>query len=275
MHVIIARNIGCCFGVKRAVDTARDLAKQYGRIYTYGELIHNSDVISELESEGIQAIQTLDEVWKGDVVLIRAHGVPASVYEECAQKGVILHDATCPFVAKIHDIVRERCKTRRIVIIGTKNHPETIGTAGSCDGAVVVSDDEDLDRIDGRESVCVVAQTTFMREKFLALAEKIKAKCPDTIVFDTICNTTRDRQEEAERMSRECDTMLVFGSSHSSNTRKLAEICKKSCDNVICVEHCGEDALDGVNLCGTVGIIGGASTPVEMIDRAINGLARG
>lgn len=266
---VIAHNIGFCPGVKRAIDMALSLAKKHGSVYTYGELIHNNSVIADLERHNIRAISSIDEAEPGSIVLIRAHGVPLSVYSECEKRGVRVSDATCPFVKKIHGIVAQNCKNRRIIIIGTKNHPETIGIAGNCDGAYIVQDESDICGIGEGEKLCIVSQTTFMREKFLMLAGRIREKNPDVTVFDTTCNTTRVRQEEAECISRTCDTMLVFGSYHSSNTKKLAEICRRNCANVYFAEHIGEDGQE-LHLTGRrIGVVGGASTPENLITDAV------
>lgn len=264
-EIRVAKNIGFCYGVRRAVDMATALSKDHERIYTYGALIHNKEVTDRLKAKGIYPVDSLHELKSGDVLVIRAHGVPEHIFDECKMRGIQVHDATCPFVKHIHGIVKEQCKARKIIVVGTKDHPETVGITGNCTGAYVVQDESDLHEIESGGKYCVVSQTTFMHEKFLSLAEKIKGKAADTLVFDTTCDTTEKRQAEAEKMSRECDTMVVIGSKQSSNTRKLAEICKKNCKNVLYIEKCSEYPLENNDLHGIIGNVAGASTPDWMI----------
>lgn len=266
MPIRVAKNIGFCFGVRRAVECAEELAKERNRvIYTYGELIHNGEVIDELIKKGIVPVNDLSELCKGDVLLIRSHGVPKAVFSECSERGIEVFDATCPFVKRIHKIVEKECKERQIIIVGMRNHPEVIGIAGNCEGACVVQNITELDEIELSKKVCVVVQTTFLRSTFTEITDEIKKRCDDVLIYDTTCDTTRKRQEEAEKLSRECDTMIVIGGKNSSNTRKLADICKKNCKNVLCIEKTTANTLENINFNDIIGLVAGASTPDRMI----------
>lgn len=269
MQIRLAKNIGFCFGVNRAVETAQKLVRESKRdIYTYGELIHNREVIERLRGEGVIPVDSLDDVPSGNILVIRSHGVPEAVISECKKRGIIVHDATCPFVKKIHDIVRSESRSKQVIIVGTDGHPEVVGIAGNCVGgkAVVVSSVEEAKMLDcDGKNVCVVAQTTCMVSKFVQISETIKKKCNNAIIYDTTCDTTRKRQEEAEKLSRECDRMMVIGDKNSSNTRKLAEICKKNCRKVVTIENSFDIALENIYFDGIIGIVAGASTPDWMI----------
>ena len=277
MKVIKAKSAGFCFGVKRAVDTVYEQAKTCsGPIYTYGPIIHNEEVVKDLEQKGVAVLRSeedLDHITEGTVI-IRSHGVEKRICDKLEAKGIRVVDATCPFVKKIHNIVRkESAAGRYIIIIGNPNHPEVIGIRGwAGDHAAVVESAEDIERIDFGKigKICVVSQTTFNYNKFQDLVEIIKKKSYDISVLNTICNATKERQTEARRIAESVDAMIVIGDKHSSNTQKLFEICRKACNNTYYIQTLDDLDLNQLGSVETVGITAGASTPNNIIEEVQN-----
>lgn len=273
MKVIKAQTAGFCFGVKRAVDQVYDLAaKEKEPVYTYGPIIHNEEVVRDLEEKGVRVLngkEDLLSVKKGTVV-IRSHGVAEEVYDLICENGLNLADATCPFVKKIHRIVRREGENgREIVIIGNANHPEVEGIRGWCVSKVtVIGTEEEAEEFEPNSDtgVCVVSQTTFNYKKFNKLVEILSKKRYDILVLNTICNATQERQVEAKRIASEVDAMIVIGGRNSSNTQKLYEICRKECKNTYFIQTLGDFNPECVNSVRSVGITAGASTPNQIIE---------
>lgn len=277
MQIILAKNAGFCFGVRRAVELAKSTAEKLRRtnpnavVYTYGELIHNRTVVDELRNEGIVPIQSLSEAQKGDHVIIRSHGVSKKAYAELRERGINYVDATCPFVESIHRIAAAAHESgERVYIVGDPNHPETMGINGFCDNeAVFIRSVKDVDLIEGDEG-CMVVQTTYDSAAFAEIESRVRAEHTEIKVHNTICNTTLERQREAEELSRKCDIMLVLGDAHSSNTAKLREICKKNCQNTVSAAKNCEISLDiSENTDIIMGVVAGASTPDSIIREVI------
>ena len=273
MEILLAKNAGFCFGVRRAVETAKSAVKEKRSkdpcavVYTYGELIHNRTVVEELRKEGIVPIDSLESIKEGDSVVIRSHGVGERVYDILRARGANIIDATCPFVANIHRIVNAAYAAgERVFIVGDKNHPEPIGINGFCAGsAEFIESIEDLEKLKGKEGILVV-QTTFDSKLFTAMEERIREEYPGIRVNNTICNTTLDRQAEAEQLSQKSGAILVLGDRHSSNTKKLLEICKKNCISSKIVSNKDEIPIDLFkNPAIIIGIVAGASTPDSII----------
>ena len=275
MEVIRAKTAGFCFGVERAVNTVYEQIEQYTSepIFTYGPIIHNEEVIKDLQRKGVNVLRSekeLDQLERG-VVIIRSHGVEKRIYEKLNKKGITIVDATCPFVKKIHNIVqKESAEGRYIVIIGNPEHPEVEGIRGWAGERVsVVQNAEDIENLplQKNEFVCVVSQTTFNYNKFKDLVEIISEKSYDIHVLNTICNATKERQTEAKSIAEKVDAMIVIGDKHSSNTQKLFEICASACQDTYYIQTL--DDLD-MNQLGsvvkTVGITAGASTPNNIIE---------
>ena len=269
MEVNLAKTAGFCFGVRRAVDKVYEEAGKE-QVYTYGPIIHNSEVVSDLEQRGIKVLHSREELEKisEGTVIIRSHGVAKDIYELIRQKGLHLVDATCPFVLKIHRIVEKaRAEGKQILIIGSAEHPEVEGIRGWCSKDVhVISDAEGLSEIDlGCKPTCVVSQTTFNYNKFQDIVEIIKEKSYHIEVCNTICNATEERQLEAKSIAHDVDAMIVIGDRQSSNSQKLYEISKKECGNTFFVQTLKDLDLKLFESTGKVGITAGASTPEKII----------
>jgi len=274
MEVTVAKTAGFCFGVKRAVDMVYDQVKknQNKQIYTYGPIIHNAEVVKDMQSKGVQVIHSEEELRgiSDGVVIIRSHGLPRRIHDILDEKGMVCVDATCPFVKKIHIIVqKESDKGRHIVIIGDDTHPEVEGIKGWANGPVtVIQSAEDAKKFPSNyeKGLCIVSQTTFHYKKFKELVEIISKKRYDIIVLNTICNATKERQVEAKSISEDVEAMIVIGDKHSSNTQKLFEICKKACKDTYYIQTLDDLDLNQLGSVETVGITAGASTPNNIIE---------
>ena len=268
-EVIVAKSAGFCFGVQRAVDTVYN---QCGgkNVFTYGPIIHNEEVVKDLENKGVHVINSADEINDDSTVIIRSHGVSKDVYDSLHEKNVNIVDATCPFVLKIHNIVKTESENgSQIVIIGNEKHPEVEGIMGwSVTPVHVVDSIEKAQKLvlDKEKKVCVVSQTTFNYKKFQDLVEILDKKRYDRIVVNTICNATEERQTEARQIAGKVDAMIVIGGSHSSNTQKLFEICRKECENTYYIQTVHDLDLEVLRSTGLVGITAGASTPKKIIE---------
>ncbi|MBQ7960281.1 MAG: 4-hydroxy-3-methylbut-2-enyl diphosphate reductase, partial [Clostridia bacterium] len=278
MEIKIADKAGFCFGVDRAVKIAYDTAgSETRKIYTYGMLIHNRDVTSELEEMGVCCAETIEDIPEGAVVIIRAHGISEQEYRRIEMKNAEIIDATCPFVKRIHKIaMEEHSKGRQVVIAGDRNHPEVKGINGWCDNsAIIVGTDENYEEIllkNAEIPISLVAQTTMRKEKVKKIEKTLKKHFTNVDFFDTICSATEERQLAAAKLSEECDVMFVFGGRNSSNTEKLFEICREGCRETYKVENAKElnelaHLLKNKNI-KKVGITAGASTPDKVIKEA-------
>ncbi len=269
--IILAKSAGFCFGVQRAVNTVYELIGE-DNIYTYGPIIHNEEVVSDLEHKGVKVIGDSSQLEDDDSakVVIRSHGVSKQVYDDIEKKHAHIVDATCPFVLKIHNIVKRQSEAgAQIVIIGNENHPEVQGIMGWCVNTPVVIDTaekaENL-RLDCDKNVCIVSQTTFNYNKFKELVEIIDEKGYNTIISNTICNATEERQTEAREIAKQVDAMIVIGGKSSSNTRKLYEICKGECENTYYIQTISDLDLSVLAMAECIGITAGASTPNNIIE---------
>ena len=273
MEVITAKSAGFCFGVKRAVEKVYEVAdRKNDPVYTYGPIIHNEEVVKDLEKKGVSVLETEEELKNltEGTVIIRSHGVPRRIYDQIREQGLDYVDVTCPFVLKIHRIVERESKAgRHIVIIGNRTHPEVEGIKGWCHGPVtVISDEDEAENLAvlPEEKLCIVSQTTFNYNKFQELVEILAKKRYDRIVLNTICSATEERQLEARQIACEADTMIVIGGRHSSNTQKLYEICRKECKNTYYIQTLVDLDTRPFQCIGCVGITAGASTPNNIIE---------
>ena len=279
MNVELAKTAGFCFGVKRAVDTVYQQIEQYRgeKIFTYGPIIHNEEVIKDLRSHGVEVLNDEEELKTADadVVVIRSHGVAKYIYDILEERGITCVDATCPFVKKIHKIVAEKsAEGSYIVIVGNGEHPEVQGIRGwAGEQVTVVQTQEDAERFelpDKDQKVCIVAQTTFNYNKFKELVEIISKKRYDIVVLNTICNATKERQTEARQIAARVDAMVVIGDKRSSNTQKLFEICKEECLNTYYIQTLDDLDINQLRSVESVGITAGASTPNKIIEEGQN-----
>ena len=272
MEVTLAKTAGFCFGVKRAVDKVYELADKEDKVYTFGPIIHNEEVVRDLESKGVQVLNSSDELTEvtDGIVVIRSHGVPKEVYQLMEEKQIRYADATCPFVRKIHKLVEKHSREgRRIVIVGNDHHPEVEGITGWClTPPIVISTTEEAGNlpISQSEPICVVSQTTFNYNKFKDIVEILEKKRYDRIVLNTICSATEERQEEAVRLASQVDAMIVIGGKTSSNTQKLFEICSNACENTYYIQTLVDLDIKPFQSFRHVGITAGASTPNKIIE---------
>ncbi|MCQ2547410.1 MAG: bifunctional 4-hydroxy-3-methylbut-2-enyl diphosphate reductase/30S ribosomal protein S1 [Clostridia bacterium] len=272
-EIIKSKYIGFCFGVKEAIRKAEQLAEAKDEneiIYTFGPLIHNQAVISELEDIGVKSVESLEGL-EGATCIIRSHGQTKDFYEKAKTCNIKLVDATCPFVAKIHKLVEKAYEDgKQIIIIGDKNHPEVIGINGWCENsAFIVNSAEDLADFESDKELFVVCQTTIKKDLADEINNELLKKNMKFEFSNTICNATSDRQKDCQKLATKCDAMLVLGDSHSSNTKKLYEIASKACENTFFVENIDDIPLKKMSKYSKIGIVTGASTPESIITEVI------
>ena len=275
MEVRIADNAGFCFGVKRAMKIAWDELenKSENNIYSLGPLIHNKQAVDRYKEKGLVEMDNLETIPSESKLIIRSHGVAEKVYTESKAKNMEIVDTTCPFVKKIHDIVKDFSdRGYKIIIVGNANHPEIIGINGWCNNeAIVINKLEEIDDItfDPTQIYCVVSQTTANLESFDKIVQKLKTKINNLTVKNTICFATKERQISAIDLAREVDCMVVIGGKHSSNTQKLVNICK---DLVPTFSIETKEELEKEKFAGfkVAGVTAGASTPDWIIEEVIN-----
>ncbi len=291
VKVVTAKNAGFCFGVRRAVDTVNELrSKTDKKIYTIGELIHNSVFVDRLKEQNIfvveeEDIQALESEKDNIILVVRAHGIKKELVEYLDKKGFEYVNATCPYVERIHEIVDKNTHDAKLcVVMGDKKHPEAVGTISyaRCD-AVVCSDEEELrenleHKLTSFEDCFVLtSQTTYNNEKYVNCQKLAKKLYTNSKIFDTICSVTEKRQNEVVKLSEECDVMLVVGGKKSSNTKKLFDISSEHCKAAFLIETASEiDEAEIARLCKeslmqpkkvfTVGITAGASTPDDILE---------
>lgn len=278
MEVKLAKTAGFCFGVKRAVETVYEQVKecQDEKIYTYGPIIHNEEVVNDLRNKGVEVIRTEEELREltSGVVIIRSHGVPKRIYDMLDEQGLRCVDATCPFVKKIHRIVEKESKDgRHIIIIGDAMHPEVQGIKGWSETEVtIIKTEQEAEEFElsSNVGICIVSQTTFNYNKFKYLVEIISKKSYNISVLNTICNATKERQTEAASIANEVDAMIVIGDKHSSNTQKLFEICHSACKDTYYIQTLDDLDMNQLKSVKTVGITAGASTPNNIIEEVQN-----
>ena len=275
MQIILAKTAGFCFGVNRAVKLTYELLEQGRPVATLGPLIHNPQVVEDLESKGAITCDSVDDVPDGCEVVIRSHGVGQSVYDKISTRRLAYHDATCPFVTKIHKIAaRAGAEGAMLLVAGDAKHPEVQGIVGHTTGKVEVFAnlaelEKLLPELTQQKSIFAVAQTTFNVQSWETCEEFLKNQCTNAKIFDTICNATWARQQEAEDLSQKCDHMVVIGGHHSSNTQKLLQVAARH-TKAINVETADELDKDWLNGARIVGVTAGASTPSSIIEEVLN-----
>ena len=276
MEVIVAKSAGFCFGVKRAVETVYAEVEKGKKIYTFGPIIHNEEVVKDLEEKGVVVLESeedLQNLTEGTVI-IRSHGVEKRIQKMIEDKGLECIDATCPFVKRIHRIVEDAGnENKEVIIAGNAGHPEVEGIVGWTDAkTTILESKEEAEQFERKtdSEICMVSQTTFNYKKFQDIVEIFEKKGYNGSVVNTICNATEERQTEAREIAASVDVMIVIGGKHSSNTRKLYEICKQECENTYFIQTLDDLHLDIPKSVRLVGITAGASTPKNIIEEVQN-----
>ncbi len=274
-NIKIAESAGFCFGVKIAVDSAIEAGKNYGKAFTNGPIIHNKQVVQFLEGLNVKELKSYDDLKEGDTILIRSHGVPPKTEKMLKDIGVNLIDATCPFVKKVHEKVRQLVEEGYfVIIIGEEGHPEVVGILGHLEevggkGIVVENMDDLIRKFPKRNRVGVVAQTTQNEEFFEEAVGYIASNVEELKVFNTICDATSVRQEEVKRIAKEVDLMIIIGGKHSGNTRRLAQISKALNPNTYHIEKAEELKDEWFQGVENIGVSAGASTPDWIIKEVV------
>ena len=286
MEIIVGRNAGFCYGVKRAVEGAEKQIENNNTIYCLGEIVHNKQVVDGLKNKGLIFVDTIDEIINNNInnnskkVIIRAHGVSKDIYLKARDDEIEIIDYTCPNVLRIHDIAEEYSKNGYFVfLIGMENHPEILGTKSYCgNNYKIISDEKNLERImddfynANINKLLIISQTTFSLEKFNRITNRIKELLNDNIeliIKNTICLATEQRQKETARLSKEVEGMIIIGGKKSSNTKKLYEIANNNCKNAILIETKDELEKSKLAKLKKIGIMAGASTPQDSIDKVV------
>ena len=272
MSVRVAKSAGFCFGVSRAVELVEKAVQEGRKVATLGPIIHNRHVVDKFEKMGVRVIEAPEEALPGETVIIRSHGISRAVYERLEAQKVEIIDATCPFVKRIHTIVSRASEEGRLpIIIGTPTHPEVEGIAGWCGDCRVFQDVSELEnwvkseKISRDLAICMVSQTTSTESLWKLCGEFAKKQFTNLKIFDTICRATEYRQSEAAELSGVCQAMVVVGDPKSSNTGRLAMICREHCDKVFLVDNAAELKAEDFSGFTDVGITAGASTPAWII----------
>ena len=272
MSIQVAKSAGFCFGVNRAVELVENAARGAEKVCTLGPIIHNRHAVAHFEDMGVSVIEKPADAKAGQTVVIRSHGVTKAVYEALENQGVNIIDATCPFVKRIHQLVSAASEEGRLpVIIGTRSHPEVEGIAGWCGECRIFENPEELENWIKKENIppdlpiCMVCQTTSTESLWKICTQIAKKMFTNVKIFDTICKATEFRQRDAADLSRVCQAMVVVGDTKSSNTGRLAMICREHCDKVFLVDNAAELKKEDFIGVHQVGITAGASTPAWII----------
>lgn len=276
MKIIVAEHSGLCYGVRRALTTARRTRRaRAGRVTTLGDLIHNPRVVAGLAAEGIGSAETPEEVPAGTVV-IRSHGVSPEVTRRLRRRRIDVVDATCPIVQNIQRLVEALARRgREVVIVGHREHPETRGLVGYSRGrGVVVEDEAQARRLPVRKARAVLAQSTQGLEAFERVVAALVGRTRELTVHNTICDSTRTRQKATAELAGRVDAMFIVGGRRSSNTARLYEISKRLRPRTFFIESAGQITPAMLRGARTVGVSGGASTPPEAIQEAVDAIER-
>lgn len=278
MEIILGKSSGFCFGVKNAIDGAEKELKNNSSVYCLGEIIHNEEVIKDLESKGLVIVDNIEDA--KDTVIVRSHGVPKDVYDTAKTENIKLLDYTCPFVLKIHETAFKYSQNDYFIfLLGVKTHPETIGSISFCgNNSYLIENLDDISlalnkfKNSNLKNLLIISQTTFSVSLFENIVNEIKKHVNPNVnleIKNTICNTTSIRQKETEDIAKKVDLMIVIGGKHSSNTKKLYEVAKENCKNSILIQtknDLNHEYLQGFN---KIGIIAGASTPQNIIEDVV------
>lgn len=279
MEIILGKTSGFCGGVIRSVMESEKVLDKYSIVFCLGELVHNKQVVGNLEDRGMKVVDSLDEVPEGSHVILRAHGVPKEVYEVALKRNIDLIDLTCPKVLKVHDEAKKYEKEGYyIVVTGKSTHPEVIGIKSYCGvNSCVIENIEELDNVidnikmSGIEKVAIISQTTYSMKKFDMIVKKLKEELVgyNILINNTICPATEMRQKETEELASKVDAMIIIGGKNSSNTKKLYDLSSALCKNSFIIETV-DDLKEDLSIFNKIGIMAGASTPKSSVDAVIN-----
>ena len=278
MEIRLAKTAGFCFGVNRAVQLVDRLVDEGAKVATLGPLIHNPQAVERMRSQGVLVVDRVKDVPSGYQVVVRSHGVPRSIYDEIEARGLTCQDATCPFVKKIQDIAAKAEADGAVLLVaGNADHPEVQGIVGHTRGEVFVFGDLSALQAwkgpsDPQKPIYAVAQTTFQVTKWRESSEFLKKAYTNARIFDTICNATWARQQEAEDLSQQCDIIVVIGGHHSSNTQKLVQVAAEH-TRAVTVETASELRPEWFADVKTAGVTAGASTPSSIIEEVLNSMS--
>ena len=271
MKILLAKNAGYCFGVRDAVDMAYDTAKEHGDVYMLGHIVHNENVVNDLDKAGAKVVDSLDKVPEGRPVLLRAHGTHVDIWKEAKQKNMNIVDATCPLVRDIHDEIKQlEADGRKIIIIGDHGHDEVVGIASQVKNPMIVATPEEAIKLRKTKRAGVVSQSTQTIENVQEIVNILMNKVVDLRFINTICFPTKRNQEQIKELSEKCDVMFVIGSFTSANSKRLTDLSKernKRSYQVTCALDINEKWLED---CNVVGISAGASTPDNIIKEVID-----
>jgi|TARA_B100001741_G_scaffold19956_1_gene14921 4-hydroxy-3-methylbut-2-enyl diphosphate reductase len=270
MKILLAKNAGYCFGVRDAVDMAYDTAKEHGDVYMLGHIVHNENVVNDLDKAGAKVVDSLDKVPEGRPVLLRAHGTHVDIWKEAKQKNMNIVDATCPLVRDIHDEIKQlEADGRKIIIIGDHGHDEVVGIASQVKNPMIVATPEEAIKLRKTKRAGVVSQSTQTIENVQEIVNILMNKVVDLRFINTICFPTKRNQEQIKELSEKCDVMFVIGSFTSANSKRLTDLSKernKRSYQVTCALDINEKWLED---CNVVGISAGASTPDNIIEEVL------
>jgi len=273
MKIFLAKDAGYCFGVRDAVNLAYESAEKYGDVYMLGDIVHNENVIKDLNQAGAKVVSSLDEVPDGKPILFRAHGTPIETWSDADKKNMNIVDATCPLVKEIHEeVVKFAKEGRKIIIIGDHGHDEVVGISSQVDDAIIVSNTDEAMKLRKMKRVGVVTQSTQTIENVQAIINILMTKVFDLRFVNTICFPTKRNQSQIKELSRECDVMIVIGSFTSANSKRLtllAQEINKKTFQITCADEIKPKWFDGAN---SVGLSAGASTPDSIINEVLKRL---
>ncbi|MAR96588.1 MAG: 4-hydroxy-3-methylbut-2-enyl diphosphate reductase [Candidatus Marinimicrobia bacterium] len=271
MKILLAKNAGYCFGVRDAVNMAYDTAEKHGDVYMLGHIVHNENVVEDLDKAGAKVVDSLSDVPEGRPVLLRAHGTHVDVVEEAKNKKMNIVDATCPLVRDIHDEIKAlENDGRKIIIIGDHGHDEVIGIASQVKNPTIIATAEEANQLRKTKRAGVVSQSTQTIENVQDIVNILMSKVVDLRFINTICFPTKRNQEQIKELSKQCDVMFIIGSFTSANSKRLTDLSNernKRSFQVTCASDINEKWLED---CTTVGISAGASTPDNIIDEVLN-----
>ncbi|PIU83662.1 MAG: 4-hydroxy-3-methylbut-2-enyl diphosphate reductase [Elusimicrobia bacterium CG06_land_8_20_14_3_00_38_11] len=270
MKILIAKNSGFCFGVRRAVNIALGVSKKSGSVYTIGPIIHNPQVVGELENKGVKVVQKLSDIKTGSII-IRAHGVPKNIFDEAKAKGIKILDATCPFVTRSKNYAEKLAKEGyKIIIIGNPEHPEIKYIFSYLPkNTVILNTNEDIKKLKFFPKIGIITQTTQSPENFIKIASGLLSYSNEFKIFNTICPDAINRQKEAMKMAKKCDVVVIIGGKNSANTKRLASISKKIQKKTYHIETARDLKNKWLKDVEYVGIVAGASTPDWIIKEVI------